>query len=57
MGGILDDFQRGVSEGRIKTDHKKPQAEWLASSKLLSDPALSYNPTSPGEKMILGDAQ
>lgn len=53
MAGILDDFPRGV-EGRIKTEDKTPQATWYPTQKILSDPALSYNPANPGPKFLLG---
>jgi|CXWL01.1.fsa_nt_gi type IV secretion system protein VirD4 len=54
MAGILDDFPRGVEEGRLKTESRTPEARWLPSSKILSDPALSYNPANPGGKLLLG---
>lgn len=54
MAGILDDFPRGVDEGRLITDSRTPQAQWLSTSRLHSDSSLSYNPTSPGGKMLLG---
>lgn len=54
MAGILDDFPRGVSEGRLKTQSETPSAQWLPSSRILSDPALSYNPAHPGAKLLLG---
>ena len=54
MAGILDDFPRGVEEGRLRTENKTPEAKWLPSSKILSDPALSYDPNHPGAKLLLG---
>lgn len=53
-GGILDDFPRGVEEGRLRTENKTPQAQWLPSSRILSEPTLSYNPANPGPKLLLG---
>lgn len=54
MAGILDDFPRGVEEGRIKTENKAPQGEWLSPSRILSDSKLSYNSDHPAGKIFLG---
>jgi type IV secretion system protein VirD4 len=54
MAGILDDFPRGVGEGRFKTEHYTPQAGWRPTREILSDPALHYDPTHPGGKLLLG---
>ncbi len=54
MASILDDFPRGVEEGRIKTENKVPQGEWLATAKVLSDSRLTYNSTRPDDKIFLG---
>ena len=48
MPGILDDFPRGVTEGRQTTANVTPRAAWLPSSRIVSDPDLSYDPACPG---------
>lgn len=57
MAGILDDFPRGVEEGRIRTENKAPQGEWLSTTRLLNDSGLIYNPARPGEQIFLGSLE
>ncbi|MBS0155155.1 MAG: type IV secretory system conjugative DNA transfer family protein [Nitrospira sp.] len=57
MAGILDDFPRGVDEGRIRTENRAPQGEWLPTSRILNDSALTYNPNRPGGKLFLGSLE
>jgi len=57
MAGILDDFPRGVEEGRIKTENKAPQGEWLSTTRVLNDSGLIYNPARPDEQIFLGSLE
>ncbi len=54
MSGTLDEFPRGVGEGRFKTEHYTPQASWRGLQDILADPALHYDPNHPGGKLLLG---
>ncbi|GJL65869.1 MAG: hypothetical protein NPIRA05_08400 [Nitrospirales bacterium] len=54
MSSILDDFPRGVGEGRFKTEHYSPQAVWRSTRETLSDPALHSDATHPDGKLLLG---
>lgn len=54
MAGILDDFPRGVDEGRMRTENRTPQGQWLPVSSILNDPRLSYDSDTPDGKLFLG---
>ncbi|MGE0269616.1 MAG: type IV secretory system conjugative DNA transfer family protein [Candidatus Omnitrophota bacterium] len=54
MPNILEDFPRGVSEGRNRTEDRTPEARWRGNKDILSDSNLAYDAARPGGKIFLG---